>query len=116
MSRVLAFVMMVFFVLKEIIKAALHMLPCVLAPRSATHPSIVAVPLRCRTDLEITALAIAITVTPGTLTLGVAAAEGEEPATMFVHLFHGADRETALAAVREMESAVLTGLRGREAP
>ncbi len=53
----------------------------VITPRLYMRPGIVAVPLDAQTDEEITLLANLITLTPGTLSLGVS----EDRRTLYVH-------------------------------
>jgi multicomponent Na+:H+ antiporter subunit E len=64
-------------------------------------------PLRCRTDLQITALSASITITPGTLVLGTAEAREGTPPTLFVHALFAPDRESVLADLRDMETRLL---------
>lgn len=72
-----------------------------------SRPAIVEFPLRCRTDLQISAMAASITITPGTLVLGTAPAEGDTPPTLFVHALFARDRESVLAELRTMEDRLL---------
>lgn len=80
-------------------------------PDRVVKPAIIEFPLQCETDLEISMLASSITITPGTLVLGVAAAEGETPPTLFVHSLFDNDPERVLEGLQEMESKVLAALR-----
>lgn len=77
------------------------------APGRVSTPAIIEFPLRCRTDLQISALAASITITPGTLVLGTAEAHGDDPPTLFVHAMFAADRASVLAELRDMESRML---------
>lgn len=70
-------------------------------------PGIIELPLRCRTELEITMLANLITLTPGTLTLAVR----REPATLWVHAMYSQDREHAYQDLRDYEYRMLTAMR-----
>lgn len=79
--------------------------------RTIARPAIVEFPLRCATDLEISAMASSITITPGTLVLGVAAATNEDPPTLFVHSLYDNDRERVLAGLRRFETVLLNGMR-----
>lgn len=77
-------------------------------------PAIVEFPLRCRSDLEILLMASSITITPGTLVLGVAAATPEgEPPTLFVHSLYDNNRDRIVAGLTEMEHKLIRGLRGK---
>ncbi|MFO7790241.1 MAG: Na+/H+ antiporter subunit E [Bacteroidota bacterium] len=59
------------FFLKEIIKGALRLGFDIITPKHYMTPGIIAVPLDAKTDLEITLLANAITLTPGTTSISV---------------------------------------------
>ncbi len=59
------------FLLAELVHSSLQVAYGVLVPRSR-KPAIVCVPLDVRSDLEITLLANLITLTPGTIALGLA--------------------------------------------
>lgn len=87
----------------------------VFTPGRALRPAIVELPLRCATDLEITWMASSITITPGTLVVGTAAAHGDRPASLFVHAMYAESREQVLADLRDMESRLLRVTRGRRA-
>lgn len=85
-----------------------------LSKSGLAKPAIVEFPMRCRSDLEILLMASSITITPGTLVLGVAAATPEgAPATLFVHSLYDNDRESIMAGLLEMEDCLLRGLRGK---
>ncbi|WP_052465971.1 Na+/H+ antiporter subunit E [Mobilicoccus massiliensis] len=82
--------------------------------RRLIRPGIVELPLRCRTDGEIVAMSSSITITPGTLVVGTAAATRTAPPTLFVHAMFCSDREAVLADLRDMETRLLRVTRGRE--
>lgn len=85
-----------------------------LSKTGLAEPAIVEFPMRCRTDFEILFMASSITMTPGTLVLGIAAATPEgAPATVFVHSLYDNDRESIVAGLLEMEDKLLKGLRGK---
>lgn len=100
----------------EILRGAFTIARDVLTPGNDMSPAIVELPLRCRTDLEITLMASCITITPGTVTLGIAAARGQEPATLFVQALYGRDVADVRAGLRDMEQRLLTMTRGADAP
>lgn len=79
----------------------------VLTPRSRLRPGVVALPLRCRTDAEVTLLSNLITLTPGTLTLAIR----KEPATMYVHGMYAADAEVFRGELGEMQERMLRAVR-----
>lgn len=83
-----------------------------LTPGRSSRPQILEFPLRCETDVEITVMASSITITPGTLTLGIAPAGSDRPATLFVHALYADD---LAAELREMETRLLRATRGKGA-
>ena len=100
----------------EIFMGAVAIAKDALTPGSGMTPVIVELPLRCRTDLEVSLMASSITITPGTVTLGIAAAQGAHPPTLFVHAIYGADVDGVREGLRDMEQRLLTMTRGRGAP
>ena len=100
----------------EVVKGALLIARDIATRRSLLAPAIVELPLRCVTDLEVSLFASSITITPGTVTLGIAAAHDEHPPTLFVHAFFGQDTEQVRADLRDMEHRVLRMTRGPHAP
>ncbi|CAN5448403.1 hypothetical protein BH23ACT6_BH23ACT6_03740 [soil metagenome] len=83
-------------------------------PGKNATPMIVEYPLRCATDVEITFMASSITITPGTITIGVAPALEHAPATLFVHSMYSSSREELLDELHVMESKLLMATRGRD--
>lgn len=100
----------------EIVRGALQIAQDVFTPGHGMSPAIVELPLRCVTDLEISLMASSITITPGTVTLGIAAAQGDAPPTLFVHAIYGQDVAELRAGLRDMEQRLLTMTRGTDAP
>lgn len=100
----------------EIVRGALTIARDVATPGTAMSPAIVELPLRCVTDLEVSLMASSITITPGTVTLGIAAAAGQTPPTLFVHAIYGQDPDGVRADLRDMEQRLLTMTRGKAAP
>lgn len=100
------------FVLLELHKGAFQLARDMATPGSARTTAVVELPLRCRTDLEISALASSITITPGTLVVGTAAAHGDSPPTLFVHCLYADDVAAVVADLRDMETRLLRATRG----
>ncbi|MBB0991457.1 Na+/H+ antiporter subunit E [Dietzia maris] len=71
-------------------------------------PVLVRYPMHCRTDVEITALAWAITVTPGTLVTVI----GDDE--MWVHVVLGGPRQEMIELLGQTEDRVLSVLRGED--
>ncbi|PWH15278.1 MAG: Na+/H+ antiporter subunit E [Anaerolineae bacterium] len=79
----------IFFFAYELFLANLRVAYEVLTPRHNMHSRVIALPLRARTDFEITALAILISLTPGTLSLDVSA----DKRVLFIHAMFAEDEE-----------------------
>jgi len=75
------------YFLRELVTANLRIAYDILTPRYYMTPSIVAVPLDAKTDVEITLLANLITLTPGTLSMDVS----DDRKTLYVHAMYGQD-------------------------
>lgn len=84
-------------------------------PGSTQRPRIVKLALDDLTDLEVTLLTSSITITPGTLVLGVSPADGEQPPAAFVQALFGEDEEAVHADLVGMRDHVLAATRGRGA-
>lgn len=80
----------------------------ILTPGSRLAPAVVRVPLRATTDTEVAAVALAVSLTPGTLTLGV---HREPTAALWVHGMYAADPVAFRRAVTELEWRLLAALR-----
>ncbi|GIJ10111.1 Na+/H+ antiporter subunit E [Micromonospora andamanensis] len=80
----------------------------ILTPGSALAPAVVRVPLRAATDTEVAAVALAVSLTPGTLTLGV---HREPTAALSVHGMYAADPVAFRREVAELEWRLLAALR-----
>lgn len=103
--KVIAFV---FYYLKELIKSNLIVAVDILTPRHRMKPGVVAVPIKAKTDLEITLLANLITMTPGTLSLDVS----EDRSTLFIHAMYIHDPDAVRADITDnLERRVLEILR-----
>ncbi len=80
----------VFFFAWELIVANLRVAYEVLTPRHNMHPRVIALPLQAHTDFEISALAILISLTPGTLSLDVSA----DKKVLYIHAMFAEDEES----------------------
>ncbi|MCS6711946.1 Na+/H+ antiporter subunit E [Brachybacterium sp. EF45031] len=97
----------------EIVSGSVGIAKVAIGGRGDTHPAILELPLRCRTDFEIIAFASSITITPGTLVVGTAHGTATSPPTLFVHVLQAGSREEAIADLRVMEDRLLRATRGR---
>ncbi|WP_150239478.1 Na+/H+ antiporter subunit E [Nocardiopsis quinghaiensis] len=84
----------------------------ILTPGSASTPAFVEVPLRCRTDLEITAVANMVSLTAGTVTVAVR----KDPPTLWVHGMYAKDDQGLRDHVHTMEDRLLGVTRAGGAP
>ncbi|MBW3086898.1 hypothetical protein KEM60_03127 [Austwickia sp. TVS 96-490-7B] len=100
------------FLVREVLLGSWQVAVAAIHPRTISTPAIVEMPLRCASDLEITILASSITITPGTLVLGTAAADGDSPPTLFVHAMFAKSRQEALDGLYDMETRLLRASRG----
>lgn len=84
----------------------------VCTPGSTQRPRIVKLSLGDLTDLEVTLLTSSITITPGTLVLGVSPHDGPEPRAAFVQSLFGEDEGAVHADLEGMRAKVLAATRG----
>lgn len=94
--------LLVYFVVK-LVEANVIVAWEVLTPRNRIAEGIVAVPLRSDSDVLLTVLADAITLTPGTLTVHV----HRNPSVVYVHVLHLEDAAKVRAEVQHLEQLVL---------
>lgn len=113
MSRLWYTIRYVLYLVTEILTSSLRVARSVLNPRVVWAPAIIELPLRCRTDFEITTMASSITLTPGTLTVGIAPAGPDHPPTLFVQALYGADLQAVRESLQDMERRLLLATRGR---
>ncbi len=113
MTNPLQAVSYTFYIVRAIVTGTLTVALDAFSPGKGVTPMIVELPLECSTDLEITLMASSITITPGTLTLGIAPSDGGTPATLFVHSMYTVRREDTIASLREMEQRLLRMTRGK---
>lgn len=98
------------FYLWELVVSSVRVAFDVLTPRHRMRPGVVAVPIRARTDFEITALSNLVTLTPGTLTLDVC----DSRTTLYVHAMYLDDGPDGIREeVQELEDRVLRLVRSR---
>ncbi|MBD8507207.1 Na+/H+ antiporter subunit E [Hoyosella sp. G463] len=79
----------------------------IVTPGTRIAAGITRLPLRCRTDLEITMLANLISLTPGTLTLSVS----NRPPELYVHGMYAAEIDAFRESLYDMEERMLRGMR-----
>lgn len=114
MSKATGTVSYLFWLAGQLISEAVHLGRDVLTPGLRITPRIVKLPLRADRDLEVTILASSISITPGTLVVGLAPATEAAPRALFVQALYGEDEEEVLSGLLEMERRLLRMTRGRE--
>lgn len=102
------------FITWEVLAGGVTVAVDAFTPGKNVTPMIVELPLRCATDFEVTTMASSITITPGTITVGITPATGPAPATLFVHSMYTAEREKVLEGLYDMERRLLLMTRGRD--
>lgn len=93
-----------------VVDSNLSVLADLLTPGQKSTPGVVALATRCATDAEITVLSSLITLTPGTLTLGMRTGPDAQ-VVLYVHGMYAADAEELRAELAEMESKMLSAIR-----
>jgi multicomponent Na+:H+ antiporter subunit E len=85
------------FFLWDLVVANLRVAYDIVTPTHHMKPSVLAIPLDCETDGEITALANMITLTPGTLALDVSA----DRKTLYIHSTYTPDAAEMRRSIKE---------------
>ena len=100
-----------FFFCKELIVANLRVAADVLTPSYYMKPRVLAIPLEAKTDVEITALANLISLTPGTLSLDVSS----DRRVLFIHAMYAADAQKVQRDITQgLERRLLDLVRGTQ--
>lgn len=100
----------------QVVLSAGAVIKDVLTPGQDATPRVVRLPLRSEHDVHTALLGMFITLTPGTLTLGVVEDAGPSGQAMLVHCMYDDDAETALAGLRDMEQHALAAFSVRGGP
>jgi multicomponent Na+:H+ antiporter subunit E len=106
-QKVPRFIGFVFFFIWEVVKANAVVAYDVATPNLSIRPGVIAFPLECDTDLEITSLANFITLTPGTLSLDVS----DDRSVLYIHAMYLDDEEALIEDIRGIERRLLRILR-----
>ena len=112
--RVLYAIGYVLWLASEVIRQAMRLGRDVLTPGLNVSPSIVEFPLRAESRFEVASIESSITITPGTLTLGVFDPGDGSPRSLFVHFLYAHTHEGAVAELEAMERRLLKATRGRD--
>ena len=100
----------------QIVLGSWNVMSAAWSPRPFGSPAIVEYRMRAVTDLEIAMFTSAITITPGTLVVGVCAGDDEDPPSVFVHSLFVSDRSSIATGLSELEWHLLHGLRPNGMP
>lgn len=88
---------LILFFLWELLVSNFKVALEVLTPEFISEPSIVAVPLSVKSDIEITLLANMITLTPGTLSIDVS----PDKSVLYVHIMYGSEPDKAIEDIKK---------------
>lgn len=98
-----------------VVKSAWDVVSDVLTPGLSPEPRVVRMPLESTADAHVTLIASLITLTPGTLTLGIVSRPTGRRELLVHSMYHG-DQHEALRDLRDMEERMLDGLSLRRTP
>lgn len=107
-GRILRAPLVLGWLLWNVVSSSSALAVTAMTPGPVGNPVLVRYPMRCRTDIEVTALSWAITVTPGTLVTVI----GETD--LWVHVVLGGPREEMVEMLAETEDRILSVLRGEK--
>jgi multisubunit Na+/H+ antiporter MnhE subunit len=105
-GKIVAFTKLAVYFIYELIVANLQVSWVIIRPRLRVQPAIIRLPIELEHDLSITALANIISLTPGTLTVDVAA----DRKSLVIHCLNVDDTEQAKRAIKERIEAPLKEL------
>ena len=112
-GRIVALLGLVLWATGAIIRASLQVARDVVAPSARIAPVVLVVPLRTRTRAEVATVSGLITLTPGTLPVGIT------ESAIWVHGVYGRDPDRLREELDDLQTRVLRGFRypqsGREA-
>jgi multicomponent Na+:H+ antiporter subunit E len=91
-----------------IVRASLQVARDVVAPSARIAPVVLVVPLRTRTRAEVATVSGLITLTPGTLPVGITSS------AIWVHGVYGRDPHRLRQEIEELQTRVLRGFRHPE--
>lgn len=117
MRRALAWCRLVLGLATEVVVLTAKTVVHAARPAYRSTPAIFEVRLRLSSPRELTWMANSIAITPGSLVLGTALAEGPggtESARMYVHILDSRGRAREIQALRELEDRIMAVTRGPE--
>lgn len=96
----------------QLLTSSVSVIGDILSPGLAATPRVVRLPLGSAGDAHVTAISVLITLTPGTLVLGVVESE-RSGRTLLVHTLYHSDSGAALAALSDMDRRMTRAVRLR---
>ncbi|MBF8223865.1 Na+/H+ antiporter subunit E [Halomonas sp. 328] len=102
-ARVPRIIRFIGFFIKELVQANLRVAFDILTPPWHMQPGVIAMPLKARTELEITMVANLISLTPGTLSLDVS----DDRKVLYIHAMFLDNEEELRRNLEEMERRAL---------
>ena len=93
----------------QVVVAATDVVRDTLRPHQKQQPVLIGLPLRVKSDLEVTLFAESITMTPGTLVCGVR--ETDVGRLFIIHAIFGADLDALYDSLYDMEEHLVPSLR-----
>lgn len=102
-QRVPRLLMFIGFFVSELIKANLRVAFDIITPPWHMKPGVIAMPLKAKTELEITFVANLISLTPGTLSLDVS----DDRRVLYIHAMFLDDEQEVRQGLEEMERRAL---------
>lgn len=96
-QKLILFVRFILIFSWEILVANLRVAHDVLTPGFRSKPGVIAIPLNCKRDIEITALAIVLSLTPGTLALDVS----PDKKFLYIHAMFILDKEKLIKEIKQ---------------
>ncbi|MEM6314045.1 MAG: Na+/H+ antiporter subunit E [Planctomycetota bacterium] len=111
-SRIIRLVRFGIYFVRILLIANIDVAREVITPGSRLHPRIVRFEVTDLTDLQITVLSNAITLTPGTLVVDVGKTGPEGQQFLYVHCMFGEDRAASLEALAELRRRLMTEVFG----
>lgn len=96
-----------FYFFYLLFKANMRVAFDILTIKHYMHPGILAIPLKARTNIEITMLANFITLTPGTLSLDIS----NDRKIIYIHFMYIDNEEDARREIKDFEAKILDLIR-----
>jgi multisubunit Na+/H+ antiporter MnhE subunit len=107
-GRIAAMLGLIGWATAAIVRASLQVARDVVAPSARIAPVVLVVPLRTRSRVEVATVSGLITLTPGTLPVGIT------ESTIWVHGVYGRDPDQLRREIEQLQTRVLRGFRHPE--